>query len=239
MLMKKTILLLAIAAGLICFPNEAFSSDIKFISHDINANAWYDYINDGAYPYSKLVFGPAGTGTIVSSSNPLPAACTQVTNPWVTSRTWTLSSSTDSVTAVGNVASGSADSGNPVKVGAKYNATMPSFSDGQRANLQVNQFGELACRSRNKYLNMVGNVTTTVKSGAGVLHTICFNGGANSTTATLYDNTTATGTKIGTLDLLSVNSNVLSCLNYDVEFTIGLTIVLAGSNNNDITVTYQ
>lgn len=36
----------------------------------------------------------------------------------------------------GNVASGSADSGNPVKVGLKVNVTSPTFTDGNRADLQ-------------------------------------------------------------------------------------------------------
>jgi hypothetical protein len=139
----------------------------------------------------------------------------------------------------GNVASLSADSGNPVKIGAVYNTTMPSPATGQRVNAQANAFGELACRSRNKYLNMVGIVTTTLKSGPGVLHNLCINNGANATIITIYDSTTATGTKIGTPDVLGINTNVLRCLQYDAEFTTGLTIVSAGSAANDITVTYQ
>lgn len=41
------------------------------------------------------------------------------------------------------VASGSADSGAPVKVGAKYNQTPPTFTDGQRADLQADSAGSL------------------------------------------------------------------------------------------------
>lgn len=44
-------------------------------------------------------------------------------------------------TVVGNVASGSADSGNPVKVGGKYNLTAPTFTDGQRGDLQLDTRG--------------------------------------------------------------------------------------------------
>jgi hypothetical protein len=139
----------------------------------------------------------------------------------------------------GNAASSSADSGNPVKVGHVYNSTLPTPSSGNRVDAQTNAFGELACRSRNKFLNIVGNVTTTVKSGAGVLHNICFNNGANSTVLTIYDNTAASGTKIGTPAILGINTNVLTCLHYDLEFSTGLTIVAAGSTANDITVTYQ
>lgn len=41
----------------------------------------------------------------------------------------------------GNVGSAATDSGNPVKVGGKYNATLPTFTDGQRADLQLGSRG--------------------------------------------------------------------------------------------------
>lgn len=44
-------------------------------------------------------------------------------------------------TVSGNVASGTTDSGNPVKVGGKYNATPPTLTDGQRGDLQLNAAG--------------------------------------------------------------------------------------------------
>ena len=43
----------------------------------------------------------------------------------------------------GDIASGSADSGNPVKVGGKYNSTLPTLSDGQRGDMQVGSRGAL------------------------------------------------------------------------------------------------
>lgn len=47
------------------------------------------------------------------------------------------------VTASGDVASASADSGNPVKIGGIYNTSPPTASDGQRTNLQMGQLGAL------------------------------------------------------------------------------------------------
>lgn len=41
----------------------------------------------------------------------------------------------------GNVASGATDSGNPVKVGGKYNASAPTLADGQRGDLQLDANG--------------------------------------------------------------------------------------------------
>lgn len=47
----------------------------------------------------------------------------------------------------GTVASGTADSGNPVKVGGKYNATLPTLTDGQRGDMQLSPFGQVRTQS--------------------------------------------------------------------------------------------
>lgn len=47
----------------------------------------------------------------------------------------------------GNVASGSADSGNPVKVGGVYNSTLPTLTTGQRGDLQLTSNGSVLSRS--------------------------------------------------------------------------------------------
>ena len=41
----------------------------------------------------------------------------------------------------GNIASGATDAGNPVKVGGKYNSTLPTLSDGQRGDIQQDSRG--------------------------------------------------------------------------------------------------
>lgn len=51
--------------------------------------------------------------------------------------------STSVVTAVGNVASGASDSGNPLKIGAVYNSTQPTVTTGQRVDLQATARGAL------------------------------------------------------------------------------------------------
>ena len=85
-----------------------------------------------------------------------------------------------------------------------------------------------------KYLNITGQATTTVKSGGGVLHTICVNTPAATETITIYDNTAASGTKIGTVTVYATTN---PCLTYDVNFTIGLTLVTATASS-DLTVSY-
>ena len=89
------------------------------------------------------------------------------------------------------------------------------------------------------YLNIVlaAPTTTTVKSGKGVLHSICVNTEAAGT-ITIYDNTAASGTKIGTITGIAVTSTGPGCQIYDVQFWTGLTIVTATAAM-DITVAYR
>lgn len=87
-----------------------------------------------------------------------------------------------------------------------------------------------------KYLNitLAAPTTTVVKSGGGILHTVCVNTPAATGTITIYDNTAASGTKIGTI---TVFASTNPCFTYDVNFATGLTIVTATAAN-DITVSY-
>lgn len=47
------------------------------------------------------------------------------------------------VLVTGNVASGAADSGNPVKVGGVYSSSLPTLTNGNRGNLQLDVNGQL------------------------------------------------------------------------------------------------
>lgn len=88
----------------------------------------------------------------------------------------------------------------------------------------------------NSFSNITTATTTAVKSGAGILHTICVNSlGTVASTATVYDNTAGSGTKIATLNTLAL----LGCQTYDVAFSTGLTIVSTGTVAPDITVSYR
>lgn len=58
--------------------------------------------------------------------------------------TWDLQrGNTSGIFEQGNVANAVADAGNPVKIGGKYNSTLPTFTDGQRADVQVGARGSL------------------------------------------------------------------------------------------------
>lgn len=82
------------------------------------------------------------------------------------------------------------------------------------------------------YKNITSATTTVVKSGTGVLKSITVNTTAAGT-VTIYDNTSAAGTKIGTLKA-SVGENTY---HYCVSFDTGLTIVTGAAS--DLTVSYR
>lgn len=89
-------------------------------------------------------------------------------------------------------------------------------------------------RSESIYKNISTNTTTVCKYGAGTLHRIVVNNPTNNA-VTVYDNTSAAGSKIATID--PDTSAVPFTLDYDCPFWIGLTIVTAGTP--DITVIYE
>ncbi len=81
--------------------------------------------------------------------------------------------------------------------------------------------------------NIASATTTVVKSGAGILHCITVNTTAAGA-ITVYDNTSAAGTKIATIAASPV---IGSTFHFDVSFVTGLTIVTAAAS--DITVSYK
>lgn len=91
----------------------------------------------------------------------------------------------------------------------------------------------------NSFLNIAaGQATTTVKSGAGVLVAIIFNGPATATsTMVVYDNTAASGTVIGRPLATAVVSP--TAVQYGLAFSTGLTIITATANGADMTVVYR
>lgn len=80
------------------------------------------------------------------------------------------------------------------------------------------------------YKNLVGAATTTVKSGAGILHTFCIN--TVGTTVVIFDSLAGSGNKIG-----SWTTTAQGCFALDVQYTVGLTFVTVGAS--DLTVAFQ
>lgn len=84
-------------------------------------------------------------------------------------------------------------------------------------------------------ITLAAPTTTVVKSGSGALHTIVFNKPVATGVVTIYDNTSAAGTVIGTITVPA--SPQPFTLTYDCALTTGLTIVTATAAQ-DITVNY-
>ena len=82
------------------------------------------------------------------------------------------------------------------------------------------------------YTNITSGTTTVVKSGRGNLAKIIVNTTAAGT-ITVYDNTSATGTKIATMKASIVEGSY----EYNCRFLTGLTIVTAAAS--DITVIWE
>ncbi len=86
------------------------------------------------------------------------------------------------------------------------------------------------------YRNITGQATTTLKAGPGTLHSITFNAPTATEVVTIWDNTTNSGTKIGTITVPASPQPVT--LTYDVQFGIGLTLTTATASS-DITVSFR
>lgn len=84
-------------------------------------------------------------------------------------------------------------------------------------------------------VNITGQSTTVVATGSGILHTITFNKPTATAVVTMYDNTAASGTVLGTITIPA--SPMPVTLTYDIRFGTGLTIT-TGTASSDITVSY-
>ena len=86
--------------------------------------------------------------------------------------------------------------------------------------------------------SMTSATTTTHKSGSGLLHTITVNKAIAAATITMYDNTAASGTLIGTITFgaaLLTDPPLLGI--YDINFGTGFTVVTSAAT--DITFSYR
>lgn len=86
------------------------------------------------------------------------------------------------------------------------------------------------------YKHITSNTTTVVKTGPGVLHTICVSTkGASSNTLKAEDAVTDTTPVIAIIDTTALTG----CTVYDIAFTVGLTIVTTTGTAPDATISYK
>jgi len=75
----------------------------------------------------------------------------------------------------GTIASGAADSGNPIKIGGRYNATQPTLTDGQRGDVQLDTRGNTSVYISGKGTNS-GAAVVTAADGAGTSGALAVHG---------------------------------------------------------------
>ncbi len=85
------------------------------------------------------------------------------------------------------------------------------------------------------YTNIIVNGTTLVKTGPGFLHCITINSIGTSWNLAIVDNTIAAGTKVATITAIATQGQVC----YDINFSVGLTIVTTGTLPGDITISWR
>lgn len=84
------------------------------------------------------------------------------------------------------------------------------------------------------FINITASGTTVLKIGPGKLRRVVINNPGTTSTLALYDNTSAAGTLIGTIN----TSSGPSSLGYDLDFNVGLTVV-ASATPGDSTVIFD
>lgn len=91
---------------------------------------------------------------------------------------------------------------------------------------------------RNNFTNITSATTTTPKSASGFLKSITINKAVANGVITIYDNTGASGTKIGTITFgAALLNDPPWTADYCVAFVTGLTIVTSAAT--DITVAWR
>lgn len=116
-----------------------------------------------------------GVETLITSTNTkldtvsgqLPATLGQ--KAMAASLSVVVASDQSTVPVGGNVASGATDSGNPVKAGGKYNSTLPTLTDGQRGDVQLDSRGRLRTQPEQPTPNSGGSYTQGDIAGATTL----------------------------------------------------------------------
>jgi hypothetical protein len=85
------------------------------------------------------------------------------------------------------------------------------------------------------FAHITTNATTVLRGTAtgGILKRIVINTAGSAWTATIYDNTAGSGDVIAVVSLNAQNS-----LEYELQYTRGLTIVTSGTTPGDLTVVY-
>lgn len=157
----------------------------------------------------------------------------------------------------GTAADNAASTGNPVLTGAEYNASAPTYADGDVANNQADVNGNLKVREQyapgyedntanvakveHRYTFSRATADAQVKAGAGFLHTLtfaCSDAAPTAGSITVYDSLTETGTVIysETFDTTAFRGYTVTI---DSSFGTGLYIGFTTTADVAVTASYR
>ena len=205
---------------------------VKTVSTDLLSAA--ETTNTSAVSYGS---GPdAGSRTLVDgSSNPIflrqvPFLTNDGVNQIVPQKT-IESYLTGASTGVGIAAS--------ALMGMLDNTAPYATSEGQLGAARISTRRGLIVDGSYQFLNIAaGQATTTVKSGAGLFHSLVLNSAATATNVTtIYDNTAGSGTVIAIPAVTTATVPV--SLIFGIRFSTGLTVVTTTANGGNMTFTYE
>lgn len=91
----------------------------------------------------------------------------------------------------------------------------------------------MALDNNGQWLNIVGNATTVIKTGAGCLISVIINTKGAAGAVKLYDDPAAANNPIGSID----SAAFAGPIKYGLAFTKGLVVVTTGAP--DVTVVYR
>jgi hypothetical protein len=175
---------------------------------------------------SATSFGAGASGTstqrVVTATDSTIGTVTSVTQNTDVRQT---TASNFNAQVVGNIASAATDSGNPVKVGGVYNSTQPTFTNGQRGDLQLSPRGAVYVTNGTESISVI--CTSGCTPGGSFADNSTFTLGTsaiNNTGYLLNDNITTaltsgnagigrmSATRIPYSDLSKDSSNLLAYL---------------------------
>lgn len=117
------------------------------------------------------------TGTMLMGSDGTNARSLSTT---ATGKLQIEGSNTNPVLIMGAVGAGATDSGNPIKIGGKYNTTLPTLTDGQRGDAQLDTRGNL------RVVLSTVDATTAFSAGNSTVGSVSPSGTANKLNVVSY-----------------------------------------------------
>lgn len=203
--------------------------------------------NTGIVDANTIRVSPATDVTQAISAVSLPLPSGASTSALQTTGNSSLSSIDGKITAVNTGAvvvsssalpTGAATESTLSALSAKFSALgQTTMAASVPVVLASNHSNIVTKKSASSYAHLNSTGTTTIKSGAGILRRVVINTkGSASNTFTIYDNTSGSGTVIAAIDTVN---GVSGHFEYNVAFSIGLTVVGATGTSADITVIYE